>query len=53
MTTYKHFPKQPDWWVWGGGAIVVLIVIAAAVYGFELFGSGATDLGAPVVQQSQ
>lgn len=44
MATNMQSPKETNWWLWVVGALAILIVIAAAVYGFDLSGTGATDV---------
>ena len=53
MATNTHSHKQTNWMAWGGGALAVVVVIAAAVWGFDLFGTGTEDAVAPAVEQSQ
>ncbi|MCI5110775.1 MAG: hypothetical protein MRY75_09495 [Marivita sp.] len=48
-------PKVTNWWAWGGGAAVLAALIAAAVWGFDLWGSGSTaeETAPAVVEDSQ
>lgn len=49
--TARH-PKQSNWKVLGGVIVAAFVVLAAAGYWLDWFGTGATDLAAPGVEQA-
>lgn len=52
MATHVQPRARINWWRWGGAALIVLAAVAAAIYGFDLLGTGggAVDTPAPVTQ---
>lgn len=51
MAIETHPAGQTNWWAWGGGAAVAILLLAAFGYGLGWFGTGTSDVVAPVTKQ--